>query len=419
MSALSPWRFAEYRGRRGLVALEDDWRRLCESMSFRTSSHSFDAQLAYVDNVMTAPDELRCLALSDGRMVRAICLLEPRVDRTLGIPVRVWRVPLPSHNPLGDVVCPDDEARRALLPALVAYLRSSSGGRHLVVVGPLPEDSSLWTGLARVGESGSFAVPAGSMHVFDCTRPFDELMARTSKRFRQDLRRHDRRLHELPGVQFKTVARGADLAEAFETFLEVEASGWKGEAGARSAIRLRPRHAGFFQALLGVRGSNENCEISALYADGRCIASEFCMRAGSDYSGIRMGYDESYARLAPGHILMHQTLRRCCEDPTIERFNLTSDSSWQLPWHPDAILLRQGYLAIDRWSGLSLIALLRLRFGYGRQCARWMRDLRERLRHYETRDTDHPTNGVARPTKERGREKPTSDSSSASSVRTK
>lgn len=122
------WRITEHRGHEGLERLEDDWRRLYAVMPQRTSFHAYEAHLAFVDHLMAAPDRLRCLALSDGREVRAICLLEAKVDRTLGIPVRVWRIPLPSHNPLGDVICPDDDSRRAFIPALVAHLRQSPEG---------------------------------------------------------------------------------------------------------------------------------------------------------------------------------------------------------------------------------------------------------------------------------------------------
>ena len=92
------WNIVEYRGRAGLLRLEADWRRLYAAMPQRTSYHVYEAHLAYVDHLMAAPDELRCLALGDGQKVRAICLLEPKVDRNLGRPVRVWRSPPARHT---------------------------------------------------------------------------------------------------------------------------------------------------------------------------------------------------------------------------------------------------------------------------------------------------------------------------------
>ena len=92
-----------------------------------------------------------------------------------------------------------------------------------------------------------------------------------------------------------------------------------------------------------------------------------------------MGYDERYSHLSPSHLLMERTLQRCCDDPDISRFNLTSDSAWQSHWRPDSVPLQRAYIALGRWSGRPLIALLRLRFGPVRRLARrWRREC-ERL----------------------------------------
>ncbi len=90
--ATPDWSIIESRGRPGLERLEADWRRLYAAMPLRTSFLAYEACLAHVDHVMGAPDRLRCLALTDGRQVRAICLLEPRTARVLGRRQRVWGV---------------------------------------------------------------------------------------------------------------------------------------------------------------------------------------------------------------------------------------------------------------------------------------------------------------------------------------
>jgi hypothetical protein len=374
------WSIVEYQGRAGLIHLEADWRRLYSQMPLRTSYHTYEAQLSYVDDFMAVPDEIRCLVLREGRLVRAICLLEAGTDDHLGLRVPVWRTPALSHMRLSDVLCPEDEARRRLIPALVAHLRREPRGGRLLVLGPLPEESSLWHGLRRVPKSAYCTEGAGGMHVLDCTKTFDDMMARLSKKFRSDLRRRGRKLESLGDVRFVTATGQADLAAEFETFLDVEASGWKGAAGTRTAIRFRRGYQALYQSLISLHGAEDYCEINALYAEGRCIASQLCARTGGEYAGLKMCYDEDYSRVTPGLLLLQYSIERCCEDPEVVRMNWLNESAWQLAWHPDSVALRNGYLAIDGWPGSPLIALLRVRLGYARRWVRWARNERERMR---------------------------------------
>jgi hypothetical protein len=373
------WSMVEYRGRDGLVRLEADWRRIYNSMPERAGCHAFEAHLSFLDHLMESPDELRCLALRDGQRTRAICLLEAKTDRVLGFPLRVWRAPLPSHMPWGDVLCPEDEARRTLMPVLLEHLRRASGGRCLLLLGPLPEGSIVWTGLQQLRPDDYCVVPADSAHIIDCTRSFDELMSRLTRKARGSLRRRQRKLDALDDVRFVTTRCPSDLANEFETFLDVEACGWKGEGGSRGAVRCHADQPAFYRDLLKVSGPSDHCEIDSLYADGKCIASQLWIRTGSEYAGLKMGYDEDYARLGPSNLLLWHVLRRCCLDEGVHRVNFVSDSPWQLVWAPDSIPLRRAYIALGRWSGRPLTALLRLRFGPGRRLGRRLRRERKRL----------------------------------------
>jgi hypothetical protein len=383
------WRIEESRGRDGLLQLEADWRRIYAAMPVRTSHHAFEAHLAYADHVMKAPGALRCLALRDEREVRAICLLEAKSDRILGPPVRVWQLPAVPLMRMRDIICPEDDARRAFIPVLVAYLRERPEGCRLVDLGPLPERSVLWEGLARLGAGMYCTEAVEGMHVLDCTKHHEELVATRSRHFRHDLRRHRRRLDSLADVRFVTVTEAADLHAAYDTLVDLEASGWKGAA--RSSIRSTRGWPAFFRSLLSVSADGDRCEIHALYAEGRCIASQLCLRTGGEYAGLKTCYDEGYSRLAPGLLLLDYVLERCCQDPAVVRMNWLNESAWQRPWRPDSVAMQHTYVAIGRWSAVPLIALLHLRFGYVRRLARRMRSDRERLaRWWRGRKTAPP-----------------------------
>ena len=149
-TAIGIWSVREFQGRPGLLQLEPDWRRLYATMPRRSCFHPFELQLAYVDYVMEDPSQLRCLALDDDCGIRAICLLEPKTDRTPRFPLRVWCIPFLPHTRIRDVICADDEVRREVIPVLVEYLRRKPQGRAVLHLGSMYSDSPLWEGATSV-----------------------------------------------------------------------------------------------------------------------------------------------------------------------------------------------------------------------------------------------------------------------------
>jgi CelD/BcsL family acetyltransferase involved in cellulose biosynthesis len=371
------WTLAETRGRAGLLGLEADWRRLFAAQPLRTSFLAFEACLAYVDHMMEAPDELRCLALSDGREVRAITLLEPRLDRRLGRPVRVWGVLWHRHGHQADVLCPDEEARRVLGPLLVAHVRGRREGRSLLVLGPVPEASVFWEGIRSLGRFEACSDPKEAVRVLDCTRPFEAMLAACSKKFRRSYRTDRKNLMAMEGPRFTRTQPGADLGEDLAAFFEVEASGWKAAAG--TALRQRKRQPDFFRALAAtLKGGTDHFEILALHAQGRCIASTLCTRTGATYSCLKIGMDPAFGKVSPGQQLLAEVIERCCSDPGIRQLELVSPAVWVRGWATEAVPLDLVYVSLGGWRGWGLLALLRLRLGPVRRIAQRARAWRER-----------------------------------------
>jgi hypothetical protein len=370
------WKITEYRGRGALEQLAADWRRLYAAMPLRSSYHALEAHVAYNDILMAAPDRFRCLALSNGQQVRAICPLEATTDPVLGPALPVWEISRLPHDAVQDVICPEDDARRELLPAVVEYLRTSPQGRPLLVVGPLPTGSALWDGLPLLQAGTHCSVATEAAGAFDCEASYDELMSRLASRFRRNLRNHRKKLDELTGVRFVTAATPPDLARELSAFLKVEVSGWKGPTGSRMAIQLRPKQPAFFGALattLGRGDDGDHFEINALYIDDHCVASQLCTRTGGQYAMLKIGYDQAYSHLSPGQLLLGSTVQRCCDDPDIKVLNLLSDAAWIRDWRPDTIPLQKTYIGLGRATARPLTALLEFRFGRGREAARWLR----------------------------------------------
>ena len=90
-----------------------------------------------------------------------------------------------------------------------------------------------------------------------------------------------RRLEALDDVHYFTARSVPDLLSQYESFLKLEASGWKGAARDGVPIAESPWQVALYRDLAEGLGGMGQCEINAIYAEGRCIAAQLCTIAGT------------------------------------------------------------------------------------------------------------------------------------------
>lgn len=112
-----------------------------------------------------------------------------------------------------------------------------------------------------------------------------------------ELRRRRRRFADAVGGEL-TLVEDAGLAD---TFLRLEASGWKGRAG--TAMAMRPGHGDFFLAVCRAFARRDSLDLVALRGAGRIVAMQCNLRAGEGLFGFKLAYDETLARYSPGRQL--------------------------------------------------------------------------------------------------------------------
>jgi hypothetical protein len=368
------WTIVEYPGRDGLLRLETDWTRLVAAMPDAGFQHLFETHVAYLDKLPFVYGPFTCLALSDGARIRAICPVEPQriaVFRLFESPV--WGLPQGLADVTRDVICPPDpEAEAALLPCVEIFLRHSRPRRRWFVLSRVLEGSAAWRCLRGVDVARYYADRDDSAHMIDCDRPFADLTAGLSRKFRANLRSAHKRLAELPDVRFERTVDAASLDAALDRFLKVESSGWKGEAGAGTAVALKAQQLAFYRAWIAALGARGRCEFNELRSGDDCIASTFCIHAGNEFTMLKIGYDERFANVRPGHLVLERIFQQCCEDPTIKRVSLVSWRDWHLVWEPKTVGSYNIYLAIGGWTARARVGLLRAKMQYWPVVKSWL-----------------------------------------------
>ncbi|MBZ9843648.1 GNAT family N-acetyltransferase [Mesorhizobium sp. CA5] len=143
----------------------------------------------------------------------------------------------------------------------------------------------------------------------------------------REFRRLKRRLADLGKLEH-VVARGPDeIRHAIESFLTLEAAGWKGRE--RTAMAIDRYRAAFAREAVHRLAEQDMCRIHLLTLDGRTIACLVVfVEAGVAYTW-KTAYDETLSAYSPGTLLMIEVTRQHLDDP-----NIVMTDSCAVPDHP-------------------------------------------------------------------------------------
>jgi CelD/BcsL family acetyltransferase involved in cellulose biosynthesis len=175
----------------------------------------------------------------------------------------------------------------------------------LLVMQLLPADGPVVAALGCAGEQAALRVRRSPVahRGFVRRRPepayVDEWV---SKRNRKALARRRRDLRRRLDAELCTVDRAAaDLEDAVERFLRLEASGWKGRSG--TALLCRPGHDRFFREMSRGFADQDRLMFLSLQAGSQVLAQSTALLAGRGLFGLKRAYDEAFGRWSPGTLL--------------------------------------------------------------------------------------------------------------------
>jgi len=276
--------------------------------------------------------------------------------------LKLYALEFPSHRhlPLSDGVFVKSEANRTLVNELVRQLRKQLRWDVLRFHGLL-EDSSVLDSLLANPPRLTMTTPRSHCDYLPC-EPIAAIQERLSKNFRHNLRKARSKLETLPDVEWITARSHTDLRHALHDFLQVEASGWKGAAG--TAILSNERAKRFYEMLVNSLGNQGGCEIHLLKTNGHTIAGQFCLVTGATSYMLKVGYDEEFSAVAPGQMLLAQTIDRYARDGTVKLINLVTDAEWHERWKPHQFAVWDVSIFNVTALGLAAFGLMKARSAY-------------------------------------------------------
>ena len=140
----------------------------------------------------------------------------------------------------------------------------------------------------------------------------------------KELRRQRNRLAEHGAVRFEVARTPDTVATAIETFLELEASGWKARRG--TALKQNDGDAGFIRRATAALAATGQCEIVTLHAGETPVASAIVLRHLDRAFYFKLGVDERFAKFSPGVQLTLELTRHLCASAVIATADSTASA---------------------------------------------------------------------------------------------
>jgi CelD/BcsL family acetyltransferase involved in cellulose biosynthesis len=263
--------------------------------------------------------------------------------------ISLWRalkIPLPalvSAHPYGTLCAPPLDRSMAVDAAAQLMREARNAGAHALVLRDMSLRGAAMRAFSEVSRQHGLrprVLQSGLRASLDATRDADQLLhdALGTKKLKE-LRRLRHRLAEHGAVQFDVARTPQDVASALETFLALEASGWKGARG--TALAQNDGDARFIRRATTALAASGQCEIVTLRSGETPVAAGVVLRHQDRAFFFKIGVDQRFAKFSPGVQLTLELTRHLCADPAIASADSTAS-----PDHPMINPIWRGRFAI-------------------------------------------------------------------------
>ncbi|MGE3305825.1 MAG: GNAT family N-acetyltransferase [Rhizobiaceae bacterium] len=278
--------------------------------------------------------EVRLAVIRDGDEFKSrLRLLVPfsieKPITPLGVSVmRTWASPF---GPLGTPLLDRDDPERVIEDFFAMLSRTHLRLPKVFVMPDVRLEGPVSNLLHRAAETrGLPLVVTGRFErpFLDSTlEPDAYLKQALSPHHMREFRRLRRRLADKGKLEYVVARSVEDVRLGLESFLTLEAAGWKGRE--RTAMAIDRYRAAFAREAVSRLSEQDLCRVHSLTLDGKVIACVIVFVEGGTAYTWKTAYDETYAAYSPGTLLMLDITANHLDDPNIE-----ATDSCAVPDHP-------------------------------------------------------------------------------------
>ena len=310
---------------------EKAWNKLLLECPGSGPTQSFGWIQAFFKHKLEKNTRWICLfAYENQKLVAVYPLIYLRKKRLPGIVMQFFSMPFDDFHTIrtDGLILPGYEY---ILVKFINYLRISLKVFPVIVLKGIPYFSAT----AKSSDFckkyiSSIKKEAGHEDIIKLKDDFPAYLSGLNSKFRREINRQYRKLNLNHQINYHIREKRSNYKDFFNSFIEIEDSGWKGENG--SSITQRPGDYDLFEE--GVKKLNETglLEWSFLDADGCRISSQLIININEVLYLWKIGYREDYSNYAPGNLLIYKLLEKSFHDKTISEINFMSEPKWLNSW---------------------------------------------------------------------------------------
>jgi len=199
-----------------------------------------------------------------------------------------------TSNAVVDEGCAD-----AVVAAFFEAIRRDGRLPKVVSLRSFAADTPVYQAMER-----QLAADGRHLEFFRLERPFADRAngVKASGSTRKKLRQDWNRLAGEGAVEVVNSRLPAEVEAAFETFLAMEAAGWKGEQG--TALLCNAADARFVRRLVHGLAADSRASVALLRVGGHAVAAQVLLYSAAQAYTWKTAYDQAFARFSPGALLV-------------------------------------------------------------------------------------------------------------------
>jgi CelD/BcsL family acetyltransferase involved in cellulose biosynthesis len=321
------------------------------SALFRSGAHqpsvSFGWTRALFRNHVKPRDRVALVVLRDGEDVCGLVPLVVESETLLGVPLASLTPLADRYNTHGDLLLRSTEPDvvGAFVEALLALKCRWDVFRmgRLLEADPLVESLEHELRKRRVSFRPRVEPPS---FVLRLPESFDAYLRGRSAKFRNFLRRAEKKLAAAGRVEFRLAGRDIEVEAAYRALLEIEERSWKHGHG--TAISAIARQRGFYGDLCRGMAATGHLHLSLLFVGERPVAHNLGLVFGDTYYYLKTSFDEGFRACSPATVararLLEETIARrlATFDFPAEPYEWEAQWATELRWHRSLLVFNRG-----------------------------------------------------------------------------
>jgi len=269
---------------------EAEWERLF-AVPGNEPSTSFEWTQALLRHRLLADNRFFLVGVTRGTEMVALLPLVVRPTRLFGVRLRVLGPLSDLRNTHSDVL--SSSLDQSVVSVLLAVLHELPVRWDVFRLSNVLEADPLlgyFTGAVRRRSLSSLVRDAHASYFLELPATYEQYLASRSSKFRNYLRRTERRIAAESDVHISELATVDDVERGYEMLLEVERASWKHAHG--TAISSAPQATGFFRDLCRGAAARGRLHLQVLSIGGRPAAYNLGYLHDATYSYLKTSFVE-------------------------------------------------------------------------------------------------------------------------------